>query len=554
MALSEVKVKVSATVSDPLSTALADLNRGSFGLESEPYPNWLVLRWLFGFRLLIATGLIVAFASTGSLAGTSGYRGDLISLVLAGYLVILFLSAFGLITQRPKPERHLQLTIIIDIVAFTLLMHAAGGVTSGLGLLLAITVAAGALLMEGRLALLFASLASLAVITEESLSQLYYGTAGPSYTQAGLLGVTFFTVALLSQMLYRRVRAAEWLAARRKVDLADLAKLNEFIIQSMTTGVLIVDGDRQLQMLNIAAKQLLGHKDAQPGTKLARLSPPLADWLDISVSASLKSHQRQATLFAGNRELRPSLQWLGDYRASGVVIFLEDQQELTKAAQQIKLASLGTLTASIAHNIRNPLSSISHAAQLLAESPALAEEDRHLLDIVRRNGERIEEIIQSILQLSRRHQAEPEEIELTDWLGALCADFRTSRGIGQDAVSLHAPASNLTVQVDPRHLSQILINLCENAIKHGSRSDRAPALEVHVQSTPTMRTIEVLDDGPGIPPDKVQEVFDPFYTTSTSGTGLGLYIARELAEANGIRLEHIPREPHGCCFRLTFPI
>jgi two-component system sensor histidine kinase PilS (NtrC family) len=541
-------------VSDPLSTALADLNRGSFGPESEPYPNWLVLRWLFGFRLLIATGLIVAFASTGSLAGTSGYRGDLISLVLAGYLVTLFLSAFGLIRQRPKPERHLQLTIIIDIVAFTLLMHGAGGVTSGLGLLLAITVAAGALLMEGRLALLFASLASLAVIAEESLSQLYYGTVGPSYTQAGLLGVTFFTVALLSQMLYRRVRAAEWLAARRKVDLADLAKLNEFIIQSMTTGVLIVDGDRQLQMLNIAAKQLLGRKDAQPGTKLTRLSPPLADWLDISVSASVKSHQRQATLFAGNRELRPSLQWLGDYRASGVVIFLEDQQELTKAAQQIKLASLGTLTASIAHNIRNPLSSISHAAQLLAESPALAQEDRHLLDIVRRNGERIEEIIQSILQLSRRHQAEPEEIELADWLGALCADFRTSRGIGQDAVRLHAPESNLKVQVDPRHLSQILINLCENAIKHGSRSDRAPAVEVHVQNTPTMRTIEVLDDGPGIPPDKVQEVFDPFYTTSTSGTGLGLYIARELAEANGIRLEHLPREPHGCCFRLTFPI
>lgn len=541
-------------MNDLLPHGIAASDRGALPSEPEPYPNWTVLRWLFLFRLLLAVSLTSVFSVHGALPAQGTEQAPLVWIVLPVYALMLLVGAVGLIRRWPGPERQLQLTITVDIVVFTLLMHAAGGVDSGLGLLLAISVAAGALLMEGRLSLFFASLAAIAVIGEATFSQFYHDLASPHYTQAGLLGVTFFTVALLAQVLYRRIRAAEWLAARRKVDIADLAKLNAFIIQSMTTGILIVDGERQVQMLNIAAKQLLGQNDVHPGARLAAIAPQLAAWLDHSVEVSRKSLQRPtATILAGHRELRPSLQWLGERRASGVVIFLEDQQELTKEAQQIKLASLGTLTASIAHNIRNPLSAISHAAQLLAESPQLAADDRHLLDIVRRNGERIEEIIQSILQLSRRRQPQPEAIHLGPWLRELCEDFRASHGVGPQTVALRQRAdTESVVTVDARHLRQIIVNLCENALKHGTHGERAPFVEIQVERRRGTTRIEVLDNGPGIAPDKAQEIFNPFYTTSASGTGLGLYIARELAETNGVLLEYIARQPHGCCFRLTF--
>lgn len=522
--------------------------------EPIPYPNWTVLGWLLGFRALLAAALIVLFALGGALQDVQLAQGALIWSVLTGYLAVLALTLTGILTHWPAPDKHLQLSVFADLGVFTLLMHAAGGVTSGLGVLLAVAVAAGAILMEGRQSLLFASLAALAVIGEETYSSLYTDAASSSYVQAGLLGLTFFAVALLAQIIYRRIRATELLAAQRKVDIADLSMLNEYIIQSMATGVIAVDGEREVRLFNVAARQFLGAADIKAGTRLAEVSEPLAHWLDAAAAASSKDRRAShESITIGSREIRLTLQWLGDYRASGVLIFLEDQQEITQQAQQIKLASLGTLTASIAHNIRNPLSSISHAAQLLAESPALGEDDHHLLDIVRRNGGRIDEIIQSVLQLSRRQQAEPEEIDLVPWLGQLCEDFRASRGVGDEMVALCPDETELVVWADPRHLSQILINLCENAIKHGAQADGSASLELRVRRSLATILIEVIDDGAGIEPGKVADIFNPFYTTSSTGTGLGLYIARELAETNGILLEYSARQPHGSCFRLFFP-
>ncbi len=516
------------------------------------YPNWNVLGWLWLFRFLIGAGLAVVFLLTEAYEGGERVSGGLVWHLLTVYALLLIAGLIGLRRRWPAPEHYLQLTIFGDLAVFALLMHAAGGIATGFGLLLAIVVATGALLMEGRQSLLFASLATLAVIAEEGYSQLYLEDGSSHLTQAGLLGLTYFSVALLSHVLYRRVRAAELLAAQRKVDIADLSKLNEYIIQSLAIGVIAVDGERLVRVQNVAARQLIGQTDGQLGSHLAEVSPALARWLDLAASAK-GQREPPGTLIIGNRELRPTLQWLGEYRASGVLIFLEDQQEITKQAQQIKLASLGTLTASIAHNIRNPLSAISHAAQLLSESDGLSEDDRHLLTIMHRNGGRIEEIIQSILQLSRRRQPEPTEIDLVPWLIELCDDFCHSRGFREDAIRFQTENTQLPVVSDPRHLSQILINLCENAVKHGVRGDEPPTLELRTQRVPGAILVDVLDEGPGIPPDKLEEVFNPFFTTSSSGTGLGLYIARELAETNGLLLEYIARQPQGSCFRLIFP-
>jgi two-component system sensor histidine kinase PilS (NtrC family) len=447
---------------------------------------------------------------------------------------------------------QVQLAIYIDILAFTILMHAAGGVASGLGILIGVSVAAGALLMEGRLALLFASFAALAVLTEQIYADLHGSVASASYTQAGLLGGIFFTVALLAHVLYRRVREAEAMAARRTVDIANLTKLNAFIIANLGTGILVVDGERHLRLTNKAALGLLAIDRARLGDSLGALAPALMEWLEDQV----RDPAPEGTVVCiGERELRASLKLLGDYRASGALIYLRDNQEITREAQQIKLAALGTLTASIAHNIRNPLSAITHASQLFADGKDLPEDDRHLLDIIRRNSARIDETVRSVLQLSRRDRMNPVALDLARWIEELAEEFRETHRLAPERLRVEIAFSPDPVEVDPRHLHQIVSNLCENALIHGGYPDQPARIEIRL--VPAAETvgrplIEIADAGPGIDAKTAREIFNPFFTTRTSGTGLGLYIARELAETNGIHLTYEPAEPHGSRFRLEF--
>lgn len=516
----------------------------------QPYrfAAWGAPRWLFLLRLLLVAVLILVFspASPSPLADRLDAR--LAWVVLGAYALLVLLSGLNLYARWPNRENQVYLAVFVDIAAFALLMHAAGGVQSGLGVLLAVAVAAGALMVEGRLSLLFAALATLAVITQQVVAHLQGAAPAAGYTQAGLLGVLFFTVAILAHLLYRRLHAVEALAARRQVDIDDLSKLNDYIIQNMGTGILVVDGERRLRMMNQAARDLLGLVSPPSGAELRRLSPAVAEWLDAHVQPWAP---QGGMLQVGERELKPSRHLLGSNRANGVLIFLRDNQELLREAQQFKLASLGTLTASIAHNVRNPLSCIAHAGQLLGESETLSEEDRHLVEIIRRNSTRIDEIIQSVLQLSKRNQVEPRLLDLVPWVTDLCSEFRESHGLASEHLLVKAKQTTIPVEVDPRHLHQIVTNLLENALLHGG----APA---HIQVRLAMGAgadralLEVRDEGPGIDEQTAREMFSPFYTTRAGGTGLGLYIARELAETNGIRLQYERLWPHGSCFRLTF--
>jgi two-component system sensor histidine kinase PilS (NtrC family) len=516
------------------------------------YPSWGALRWLFLCRVLVVAGLMLVFAPPGADPLVPRADSALAWSVLLGYGCFVLLSGLALYLRWPSRENQVHLAVFVDIVALTLLMHAAGGVASGLGVLLAVSVAAGALLMEGRISLLYAALATLAVIAEHTYGQLAGAMPTAAYTQAGLLGVMFFAVALLAHVLYRRVHDVEELAARRKVDIDDLSKLNEFIIQNMSTGVMVIDGERQLRLMNQSARDLLDIPDAPPGTELRKLTPQVADWLEEHVRPNAP---QGGVVMAGDREVKPTRQLLGDYRAAGVLLYLRDNQELSREAQQIKLASLGTLTASIAHNIRNPLSAISHAGQLLAEAQGLSDDDRHLLDIIRRNSGRIDEIVSSVLQLSRRNQVEPRMLDLVAWTEELGSELREGHGLGEDFLQIECAEPPIVVEADTRHLHQIVANLCENAIVHGGTPDRPAHIRLRALRDPDRHRalLEVCDDGPGIDEETAREMFAPFYTTRSTGTGLGLYIARELAETNGVQLSYHPVVPNGSCFRLEFP-
>lgn len=513
---------------------------------SGRYPTWGALRWLFLVRLVLVVGLTLVFSPEMPDPMVVRTNTTLAWYVLIVYAVLVLASGLSLYGHWPSRLNQVYLAVFVDIAVFSLLMHAAGGISSGLGLLLVVAVAAGALTMEGRLSLLFAALASLAVIAQQ-LHDTLQGQP-PAFTQAGLLGMLFFATAIASQILYRRVRTAEALAARRQIDFDDLSTLNTFIIQSIDMGILVADGERRPRLMNQAAHELLGLTRTPADTPLAHFAPALAEWLDIYVYPETAP---EGIVKCGERVLRVTVHRVGQRRANGVILYLRDDREVQAEAQRLKLAALGTLTASIAHNIRNPLSAISHAAQLCAEAPHLHNDDHHLLDIITRNGARIEETVESVLQLSRRDRMQLESVELHTWLAHFAAEFRDNHQLPEQQLRLHLNPEPPPVKVDPRHLRQILSNLCENALVHAGKH---PMIEIHLALAPEARSpqIEIRDHGPGIAPEILGEIFNPFFTTRSSGNGLGLYIARELADSNSIHLDYRRLAPQGSCFSLIF--
>lgn len=512
------------------------------------------LTWLFLFRALLVAALLLLFSfpqATPWLTGADAQHQA--RLLLSAQALLVLASGLLVIARWPTQAQQAQLAVFLDTGVYLLLLHVSGGVGTGLGLLPGVAVVAGALLLEGRISLLFAALASLGVITVQLYGELYVPEPTGTYTQAGLLGLTYFLMALLAHGLMTRLRETERLAVRRGVDLANLSKLNEYVIQSLSTGVVVLDGERRVRLLNSAARRLLNAPDARTGMPLAPLAPALLDWLERELHGDAPPDQ---VLALGEFDVRPSLHLLGEHRVNGALIFLRDYRDLIRQAQDIKLASLGRLTASIAHNIRNPLSSVTHAAQLLAESEALGEEDLQLLGMIRRNALRIDETVTSVLELSRRSQAAPVAIDLGDWLIEFHEEYLQSNRLGEETVTLTLPepTPRLPVRVDPRHLGQILRNLCDNARKHGTSAGEAPRVDLRLarDGASGELTLTVADHGPGVPPDLRRTIFEPFFTTSSSGTGLGLYAAREFAEANGIRLEYRDVPGGGGAFQMSF--
>jgi two-component system sensor histidine kinase PilS (NtrC family) len=520
-------------------------------VPEHSFATWRALRWFVLFHLalvLLVAGLFL-YDRELSLLGSTHPR--LFGIVLLLYMSAIFVSGVLLLRQRPAPVDQVAFALFVDVIALTLLMHSSGGINSGLGLLLAISITLGSLLVSGRLPFLFASFGTLALLSETAHSYLT-GQVATSFTQTALLGATFFTVALLSYFLSHRLRETAKVAARRSVDLESLTKLNEYVIQAMHTGVAVVDADSRIRLLNGAARELLDRPDAKTGDSLPELAPELAaqvrDLYAGRPSAPLPFNPGK------NREIKPGFKLLGEHADAGVLIFLEDNTKLLQEAQQMKLASLGRLTASIAHEIRNPLGAISHAGQLLAESPQLDRAEQRLLEIIQKNASRLNETVETVLQLSRRNPARAETLDLRIWLERFAGDFLHAKQAPPEILSIRVEPPDTRVCADSRHLRQVLDNLCDNALRHGAGSDEPIHIQLRggINRETGIPFIEVADNGPGIDLEVARSIFEPFFTTSSKGTGLGLYIARELCEANRVLLQYRPL-PKGSCFRLGFP-
>jgi two-component system sensor histidine kinase PilS (NtrC family) len=520
--------------------------------------NWRVLRSFNFYRLGISLAA-VTLAYSGETIPPFGTASpalfNVAGLIYTGYAL---LSSIAIYRRWPDFEIQATLLAFVDIILLTVLMHASQGLESGIGLLLLVAVAGASLTLGIRLTILFAALATIAIGIQVNWGFLTgrmdcRTVETDGYTQMGMLGIGLFATASLTQLLAQRLRATEALAQQRGVDLANLAQVNELIIQRMHSGVLACDQDGRVHMLNKTARSFLGvPADNSDKLMLSDLSPELSE-----------QHRQQQGRTAGSGRniihsragfaLLPRFVPVGERRDdSGMLVFLEDTAVLKQQAQQLKMAALARLTASIAHEIRNPLGAISHAAQLLDEATDKDEEETRLLRIIQDQSRRMNIIIENVTQLARRDKVNPVQLRTCTWIDEFIRQFIMT---GKHSPKMFQTWRNeSTVCVDPEQLQQVIGNLCQNALRHSPAFAGQALIAFKTGHDKANRPfLDTIDCGSGIPAEIVDNIFDPFFTTTPKGTGLGLYIARELCESNGARLEHFPGDKGvGCRFRVTF--
>lgn len=531
-------------------TSTASPNNNEMAIDSRP------LRLFNLYRLTLSGLFLTLFLTAQDFRLLGNEHPALFRYAIFTYLVVSILYSFG-INRRWLPfSTQLNLHVATDIILITALMHASGGVASGLGTLLLISIGAGSLLTSRKIALSYGSLATIAVLAAESYRLLESAQATTYYTQTGILGATLITAALTTNFLARRSVESEALAQQRSLDLANLEQLNDYIIQHMQTGIVVVDENRKVRLINESARRLLNISPQSFSIPLTDISLVLHDQLQVWQ----ESKDVQPITFRSSKtspEIQPKFARLGNENTAGFLIFLEDTSAMAQRAQQLKLASLGRLTASIAHEIRNPLGAISHASQLLSESPNIAPEDLRLTQIIDDHTQRVNGIIENVMRLSRRDRAEPVLFELRKWLNGFMDDFLRSEQIEAADLAIDEDSEQIEIRMDPSQLNQVVWNLVRNGLRHSSDYNSYPKviLKTGIPEDEKKPYLDIIDHGSGISPEQSLHIFEPFYTTESTGVGLGLYIARELCEGNQARLDYL-RIPEGkgggSCFRITF--
>ena len=515
--------------------------------------TWRPLRLLNYYRLFLSAVFLLFFSTgfTGQILGTQ--QPSLFFWTCLLYIAISLSFIYATYVHSPDFKSQVGIQAVVDIITITVLMHTSGGIESGLGMLLIVNITASSVFLSKQKAYLVSALASIAVLAEQYYASSFVFTETINYPKAGILGLLLFSSAIIASTLSTRSRESQVLASQTTAELADLEKLNEHIIKNMHTGIIVVLPNGQIYMANEAAEVLLGNHKLDGRPHLSSVSAPLykrlKKWIKTPNLEQMPIKQEQ-----GLAELQPGMSRLDiNHKDSEIIIFLEDAAQLNQRFQEVKLASLGRLTASIAHEIRNPLGAIKHAAQLLTETlndPS----DIKLGNIINTQVQRLNHTIENILQLSRQDSSNRESINIFSWLNEFKTEFCSSQGLSPEQLEIDIKPKDTEILFDISHLHQVIWNLCSNAIIHNPRQKHQIQIQILGGVTLDSRHpyMDIIDNGDGITPEVVQQIFDPFFTTSSAGTGLGLYITKEMVESNRAKIRYIPLPSGGSCFRVTF--
>jgi two-component system sensor histidine kinase PilS (NtrC family) len=515
-----------------------------FAREDRPPDSfWISLQYFNLYRVVIALVFLGATYLDYEQVNIGAHDLPLFRTVCVGYLVLAI--AFQVVLRSAREHFNLQLSMhaLLDVITIPLLMYASGGIRSGLGVMLLISLTGAGLVAPLRLNFLYAALAVIAVLLEEIYWVLALNLPSASMVPAGLLSMGYFATAGAIGWLAQRLAANERLARERGRALANQVRVNQLVIADMQDGVLTIDRQGRVVEHNPQAVRLLG-MEALRGRSLDEVLPGLAPrwraWREaggrppVSVDLEARGKEVCARLLDTGSEDRFT------------VVFIEDMTRSREQAQQLKLAALGRLTANIAHEIRNPLSAISHASELLAEERR--DQDRaRLTRIIHDNTGRLERLVADVLQLNRRDRVAAERIALNAWLRAFVDEFCANEAVAPGIIALQ-PGRGAWVEFDREHLRQVLWNLLRNAVRHAGTA--AGSVRLEVAAFGDQVELNIVDNGPGVPESVRGQLFEPFFTTDSKGTGLGLYLARELSAANGALLEYVADLP-GAHFRVV---
>ncbi len=527
--------------------------------QSSP-DSWYRLRLFNYFRGLLALFFITIYLNDWLLQLIpSGFaHPELFITTSVIYLTASLFFIAGTYHRTLGLDTQVIIHTLVDISCIIILMHATGGIRTGLGMLLIISISMTSLFLHKRVTILFAAISALAIIAEQIYSQLIYTNYSPAFTQAGLLGILIFISAFLSTYTARRLKESEKLAEKTSQELEAIVQMNEHIIRSMRTGIMVIKNNGLILMANNAALELLGNITIDSQTNVKDISVDLykrfIDWNNNAIQNHTPIQQAQ-----GLPDLQPGFSLINhsantnDKHEGRTLIFLEDATQLAQRFQQVKLASLGRLTASIAHEIRNPLAAINHAGQLLDETTR-DDSDKKLTNIINTQARRLNSIVENVLQLSRQQRGTPEAINLYQWLVQFREECVATHKLEIPQIQIKIDPQSIEILFDSSQLHQVMWNLCSNTINHSNidHSNIMINIRGEIDDNTKQPFIDIVDNGPGIDKETQTHIFDPFFTTSSEGTGLGLYITKEVLESNRAKIRHISPPEGGTCFRIYF--
>jgi len=512
--------------------------------------------YFFGLYRALEAGMLAALVFS-PLAGVVGEpRAPGLAAGLAVFYLVFAIVMLLIGRNGPRLVPVVLVGIGADILVAVLATYALPQATAGVAMMLLFNVSAAALLLPMRLGFGTAVAATGVLWLEYLITN--FGASGGTRPVAEMImfGFTYLAVGYLSAQTGERARSSEALADQRGIEVANLFEINELIIRRMRTGVLVVDDKNRIKLANEAAALLLGDGEEDSlednaGQHLPAVAPDLARrlqrWRDTG-----RNDETPLQVSADQAEVQPRFARLLAGSALSIV-FLDDATVVSRRAESLTLSALGRFSASLAHEIRNPLAAINYAVQLLEESNSIIDGDRRLLQIIHMQCQRTNGIVESVLGLARRERASPEHLELNAFVRRFVEDARQHMSIETDSLEPVTGAKDIPALVDQRHLHQILTALLQNALNYGRLPGEPARVRIRVFSVDNRAMVDVLDRGPGIPEGVASQLFRPFYTTSEHGTGLGLYIARELCRANQATLEFVAVPGGGSCFRVSMP-
>jgi two-component system sensor histidine kinase PilS (NtrC family) len=511
--------------------------------EDAPESFWRALTQLNRFRLFVAFALAVVGLAMD--VGFFTLRHPLwFAATCAAYFLTSWVFMVPMRNRVPSFETQLVRHVMLDIAFIGTILYMSGSGPAGPALLLIVSMAAVGMLRQQRHIFFWSALASLVVLSQQ-LWRVLIGDVGlDALALGGVLAASFFGVALLAHVQATGVWVASQLAKEKGQQAENMARINARMIQELPYAVMAVDGQGEVLQFNVRVEDLLGTRFFSH-CNLRQCAPQLGElWAQWRDQQAIPPHPFQAG--RDNRRLIPRFIELEPTRRQGAVVVLEDMTDLEAQAQRMKLASLGMLTANLAHEIRNPLSAIRHAAGLLRED-SKDELAVRLTQIINDNAERLNGLVEDVLALNRRDRMQRQDVALAEVIPNFVQHFAQREQVPENVIRIHQ-SGDLHLCMDGNHLEQILWNLLRNAWRYCTR--QPGSIRIRMAGLAERVDIDVINDGPAIPEETKTRLFEPFYTTSKQGTGLGLYIARDLAEANGGSLSYM-EVADGTMFRLS---